>query len=419
MFQVLRGFQRTAGLVALLAFTVIAPAALAQTEYPESIPVDGRTLNYTYTVETGYCGYTLQTTENEWSGFSCTPTCGSQINLGGDTWYNYPCRTDGFNGDWNDNPDDTGSRYTLSLSSTGGSQSCTGQFIASIGNPDGDANISCGLPTPPSNATTFQNLQWAGLSQDPTPPPSGAYWLSGTNTGGGNCGSGSGGPQPGQSVSGWSSTYGSLEMTDTNTGNSSCPTWNVLGVLDVDYYPTTLIQQDDNLGHFEYQLKFYLPSGINYQALEFDPDLTLDDATTGVPFTYWASVQCDSATGDWRYYNSDNSAWGWVDTGQLCSTVYTKGGGWIAGSHTLAIYVTMDPTNHQYTYQQIIADGSSVITSPIGPVNACDGSLPADEGGQCPNWRERIWAEEQLDNQYPTSSSTESAYYDFYNLTVW
>lgn len=246
--------------------------------------------------------------------------------------------------------------YTVP-SSVGFSSNCA--FLFTPTGPPGEGTIatqSCSgfQPAPPSK-TVYPDLQWAGLSGDPNPPPSGATWekREGAETGSSTAppyscdATGSGGATVGNVISG-SSSDGALEMTDTNTSSSACPEWNELGVLDVDFNPSPDFLSPPTV-NLEVDMKFYLPSGTTYQALEFDPDLTLENSGTD-DYTYQPSVECDfdpgTGTPIWKYFDSNVQLWKsftviGASNDYSCSDL-------TAGWHQLQLYVTMDTNGHTY-----------------------------------------------------------------------
>jgi hypothetical protein len=142
-------------------------------------------------------------------------------------------------------------------------------------------------------------------------------------------------------------------------------------------------------------LWFYIdPSTTHLQALEFDPDMTLNG------WTYSPSMQCDSASGDWRYWNE--SATGWVDSGLSC-TLLISTGTW----HHFQLYSIANTTAHTYTYKAFVVDGVTVYSN---PANA---TFSAKNNG----WANNIWVQEQIDNN--SSAGTNTVYYDSYTFTTW
>lgn len=272
-------------------------------------------------------------------------------------------------------------------------------------------------PTPPSGATTYANLQ-GGSWYQVYGPTSGTAAPYGNGNTGSNCSANLYGTE--------SSTTGVLSPSLSGTGSleiqnniNTCDTeWNVLTVQDLcgGTAPSCSSTPPEN---YEYQAAFYLASGDTYQALEFDPDLTDSNGNT-----YEASVECDSGTGDWRYFDTYNTQWKDFTKGSggsiKCAPLFNNGA-WSAGQwYRLRVYATMDTNNQQYAYPGLFLDtynasnqtwteGDNLLTG------GAEGPISALHNG----WPSRISTEEQLDNNISNSSSTEVVYYDDYSLTVW
>lgn len=145
-----------------------------------------------------------------------------------------------------------------------------------------------------------------------------------------------------------------------------------------------------------YETAFYIPSTTNQlQALEFDPDLY--DGS----YEYFLSVQCDSATGDWRMWDMSTGQWQTPTTPRPCG-VLTQTNQW----HTLAIYGTFNQANQTYTYQTLVVDGSPIFQN-LGQ------SYPAKALTATPSFI----VEHQIDNS-PTATSN-IVYYDNTNVWTW
>src|SRR5581483_4896809 len=151
------------------------------------------------------------------------------------------------------------------------------------------------------------------------------------------------------------------------------------------------------------------------QAIEFDPDLSLLSSN----YTYQASIECafhDSQGAVWKYWDSNVHQWSYFTNlgasgSPSCSSLST--GAW----HHLQLYATINTTNHNYQYQALEVDGTYLFQSSSSPtnVNACNGNSDPI----CRNWATRLWVEQQLDNYLSSSSHMETAYYDYYNLSIW
>jgi len=139
---------------------------------------------------------------------------------------------------------------------------------------------------------------------------------------------------------------------------------------------------------------FYIPSSTTHlQALEFDPDIY-----TGT-HKYFASMQCDSASGKWRFWNTATDSW----------TVLNSSGGVIPtynctvlaatnSTHHFHLEVSFNTTAHTYTYNTLTLDGTPVYSG-IGNTY----SALADSGTATVN------IEQQIDND--GSAGTNVVYY--------
>lgn len=96
---------------------------------------------------------------------------------------------------------------------------------------------------------------------------------------------------------------------------------------------------------------FYIPSTTTHlQALEFDPDL-FDGS-----FEYFASVQCDSASGKWRFWNMAGSTW--VPSAFTCSVLTATN-----TPHHMHLETVFNTTAHTYGISKMVVDGVTVCTS--------------------------------------------------------
>jgi hypothetical protein len=142
-------------LLLTLALILAATVASAQTyNYPESIAVSGGgTLTYTYQIQDGYCGGSLQTSADMWENFSYTPAGGSATALGGSIDYVFPCGYYDINGGWDYESNSYSSdNWSNELSLSYGY--CTISFYASQGSALGTASLYC----PPMSTSTFDPL---------------------------------------------------------------------------------------------------------------------------------------------------------------------------------------------------------------------------------------------------------------------
>ena len=137
------------------------------------------------------------------------------------------------------------------------------------------------------------------------------------------------------------------------------------------------------------------------QATEYDPGVY--DGS----YKSFASMQCDSASGDWRFWDSAANAW----------TILTSTGGTLPvykcnilsqtnSWHHYQLYVTMNFTSHTITYETFVVDGVTVYSDLANTYSAL-----ANTGTPTIN------IEQQLDNH--TKDVTDSEYLDNYYLYVW
>ncbi|ABF43136.1 Kelch repeat protein [Candidatus Koribacter versatilis Ellin345] len=237
------------------------------------------------------------------------------------------------------------------------------------------------LPSPPSGATAFNNLQSAGGNPGVWTKCEGACAGSGGSSGSGSLTLGVASP----SLSGAS-------MKQVDNGAS----WNVLYYrhLGCATLPGGVCT---GVSNFLDDLWFYIPSTTTQlQALEFDPDLYLGG------YDYFASMQCDNASHTWRRWHEDHDAnHGWVPSSIPC-TILSSVNTW----HHLQLFVTMDTTNRIYAYQTFLVDGVPIYSA------AQDTYNPYFDGSG-----NNLNIQQQIDNNSSATSNT--VYYDKYNLTVW
>lgn len=247
------------------------------------------------------------------------------------------------------------------------------------------------LPTPPGNAIEYPNLQnvsgnpgtWticdatcAGSSQG----------VTGTDGFKFNIGS--------PSLSGAAMEFFSEETASSKFGNE----WNSLGYRHLGC-PSGGCTSRSN---FLEDMWFYLPSSSTaLQATEYDPGVY--DGS----YKSFASMQCDSASGDWRFWNSAANTW----------TVKSSAGGTlpiykcnILGQknswHHYQLYITMNFSTHKITYETFVVDGVTVYQD-----------IANTYGALAQTGTPTINIEQQLDNH--TVGVTDSEYLDNYYLWVW
>ncbi|PYP92671.1 MAG: hypothetical protein DMG65_03190 [Candidatus Angelobacter sp. Gp1-AA117] len=253
--------------------------------------------------------------------------------------------------------------------------------LTTNGTPDGSGGGGGPLPTPPSNAASFPDLQVAGGGNPGT-------WTlcSGTTCAGGQNGGSSSlqfSQQPALSSS------GSMKQTSTGTGFNTmyyrhlgCPNNNCAAVKNMleDMY-------------------FQPASTTNIEQLEFDPDLY------NAGFKYFASVACrlkGTNSGFWYLWNSAGDFWDATTFPCTASTILA--GNW----HHFQLYVTFDTSTQSYTYQTFVFDGTTVFQNLGKTYSALN----------LHNTATNTNIEQQIDNDSSTNP-TNSVYYDKYNLWIW
>lgn len=246
---------------------------------------------------------------------------------------------------------------------------------------------SSDLPTPPGDAIQYQNLQDNGLH---------GTWeiCDGTCAGSTNGGTGTDGFK--FNVTSPSLSGAGMELY--SEGLTAGDEWNTLGYQHLGC-PSGGCTSHSN---FLEDMWFYIPSSsTGLQATEYDPDVY--DGS----YKYFASMQCDTASGDWRFWDSATNSW----------TILTSTGGTLPvykcniisqtnSWHHFQLYVTFNFTSHNYTYETFVVDGVTVYQDLANTY----GALPLSG---TPTYN----IEQQLDNH--TADVTDSEYLDNYNLTVW
>ena len=135
---------------------------------------------------------------------------------------------------------------------------------------------------------------------------------------------------------------------------------------------------------------FYIPSASNHlQALEFDPDLY--DGS----YEYFASVQCDSASGFWRFWNGS----AWATSSYACSILTATN-----TAHHMHLETVFDTTAHTYGINKMVVDGTTVCTS-------CSSYSAVTNSGAA-----TVNIEQQIDNN--SSATSNSVYYSNLSLQM-
>ena len=244
---------------------------------------------------------------------------------------------------------------------------------------------SSSLPTPPGNAIEYPNLQNTAGNPGTWTICDGA--CAGSNTTGTdgfvfNVVSPS---LSGAAMELWSKATAAGEWNTLGYRHLGCPTGGCTSV-----------------SHFLEDMWFYIPSSSTaLQATEYDPGVY--DGS----YKSFASMQCESASGDWRFWNSAANKWTILSSTGGTLPVYKCGilsqtNSW----HHYQLYVTMNFTSHTITYETFVVDGVTVYSDIANTYNAL-----AQTGTPTIN------IEQQLDNH--TANVTDSEYLDNYYLWVW
>ncbi len=236
------------------------------------------------------------------------------------------------------------------------------------------------LPIPPASAVVFNNLQAVG----------GWTPCNGTTcTGGSNTGSQVITP----SVASPSLSGGSLQVT-CNGNDFNCLTYLHVSCTSL---PGGVCS---GIANFLEDSWFYIPSATNHlQALEFDPDAYSSASQ------WFISMQCDSVSSNWRFWNFGASpSPTWVErTIHYPCPVLTQTGFW----HHYQQYSTINFGGGNNAYQTLVIDGNVVYHG----INAVYVNFT------CPSCTDTLNIEMQIDNN--SSATTNIVYYDQIKLTVW
>ncbi len=236
------------------------------------------------------------------------------------------------------------------------------------------------LPTPPSSATAYSNLQ----NQSGNP---GAWTVCD-----GGCSGSSGAGSSSLTFGVASPSRSGASMQQTATGSL----WNTL------YYrhlgcPTSGCAAVQNM---LVDMWFYLQSTNDLQQLEFDPDLV------SATYAYFGSVACrllGANAGHWHLWDEANG--NWVATTYPCTTSTIASGTW----HHFQLYVTFSTANHNYKFETFVLDGTTVFQN-----------LGQTFGSKLnPSWTtDTVNVEQQIDNNSNSGAST-TVNYDSYNMWAW
>jgi hypothetical protein len=231
---------------------------------------------------------------------------------------------------------------SLVVSPTTASAACTSSMtIPEFAMVTVEWSISSPLPTPPSNAFEFTNLQNSGngfgtWTQCNTPA------CSGSDTGVGTSAVAFGVTSP------VLESGSAMKITSTSTSGEFFNTLTFLH-LGCTTLPGGCIQSVPI--NFLVDLFFEIPSSnVGLQALEFDPDL-FDGVNQ-----YLASQQCDSASGDWRLWDEADNMW--FTTNFPCTLLSETN-----TTHHYQLYGFFNQADHSYTYETFVLDGTPIYTN--------------------------------------------------------
>jgi hypothetical protein len=145
---------------------------------------------------------------------------------------------------------------------------------------------------------------------------------------------------------------------------------------------------------------FYIPASDSLiRALEFDPD-----DYTGTQ-GYKMSTQCNGPSSTWHFWNSATGKWDPEDddASPYPCGILSQTGQW----HHYQLYGTMNFSSGEYLYQTLVIDGQAVFQSLGKPYSY----------GPPPGSGITLNVQQQIDNN--SGATSNSVYYDNYNLTVW
>jgi hypothetical protein len=149
-----------------------------------------------------------------------------------------------------------------------------------------------------------------------------------------------------------------------------------------------------SVSNFLEDLWFYIPSAdTTIQALEFDPQQYIGG------YKYSMSMQCDSVTGKWRFWNQATDSWA---TSTYTCGLLSQTNTW----HHYQIYTTTNTSAHTYAFQTFVIDGVTVFSSLAQTYTATNVGFGNNIGIQ-----------QQVDNK--SSSGTNAVYYDSYTFFAW
>lgn len=205
------------------------------------------------------------------------------------------------------------------------------QWSVTFSGGTGGCNPNCAgglIPTPPSNATLFADLEDKPIDGTINAPR--GEWGVCTNS---SCSK----TAPAQ-MSLTHNNNVSLDGTSIDSFNSGNANWGVLNFIKNG--------PQDSAMNYEIQWSFMIDTDwTNVQALEFDFPASI--TISGQPLWFYFGTQCDRISGQWQYWNPNDS--NWHNTGVACNGFTPNQ--W----HTLRWYGNR--TNTTYTYVALEIDG--------------------------------------------------------------
>lgn len=357
---------------------------------------------------------------------SAAPISGWAVYLDNNEYYHIACGSNGVSCPLN------GTLNQVISSVPAGNYKVTVTAFDENGNPGSyvATNVTVSnsvLPNVPSTAELYPNLQNTTITPTPYTNNSTVAWqvCQGPGCAGGDAG-GTGNVVPSDTPSSPNETLSGSPLFEYSTGAG----YNVLGYRHLGCVNNNNSADCNNVQNMLLDMWFSPVSTANVQQIEFDPDL-FDDSG----HKYAASVACRLQPGNsapnqapyyWYVWNSTGIAptqsnpsgdptssagtGTWVMTAYPCSDTSTTAGQSVAAGvwHHIQLYVNYDTTKTNYTYNTFVYDGVTIFQSAGTTYQALQLSGPQTA---------EINVEQQIDNT--SGATTNSAYYDDYNLSVW
>ena len=205
------------------------------------------------------------------------------------------------------------------------------QWSISFSGGTGGCNAGCGgglIPRPPSNATLFADLEDKPINGTIGAPR--GEW--------GQCTNSSCSKTIAAQMSLTHNNNVSLDGTSIDSFNTGNAYWGVLNFIKQG--------PQDSAMNYEIQWSFMIDTDwTNVQALEFDFPASI--TISGQPLWFYFGTQCDRISGQWQYWNPNDS--NWHNSGVACNGFTPNQ--W----HTLRWYGNR--TNTTYTYVALEIDG--------------------------------------------------------------